>query len=82
MPEIQLLSSRRYQVMITNSGGEFWQIGKTSPLPAGAKDGTKKTIMVFFCYIKDSVSGTYWSNTWKATAQELSNTLSQGHVEI
>src|SRR5690554_2375922 len=65
MPEVQLLSNGRYQVMITNSGGGYsrW---KNLSVTRWREDSTLDNYGVF-CYIKDVDSGKFWSNTYHPT---------------
>ncbi|MDF3079344.1 MAG: glycosyltransferase 36 [Sphingobacteriaceae bacterium] len=83
MPEIQLLSNGRYQVMISNSGGGYsrW---KDLAVTRWREDGTKDNTGIF-CYIKDIGSGEFWSNTYQPTlkaGKEYEAIFSQGHVEF
>ena len=83
MPEIQLLSNGRYQVMITNSGGGYsrW---KNIAITRWREDATKDDRGIF-CYIKDIDTGKFWSNTHQPTLQPAKNyetIFSQGHAEI
>jgi len=83
MPEIQLLSNGRYQVMITNSGGGYsrW---KNIAVNRWREDGTKDNHGIF-CYIKDINTGTFWSNTHQPTLQPAKSyevIFSQGHAEF
>lgn len=83
IPEVQLLSNGRYQVMITNSGGGYsrW---KDLSLTRWREDGTKDGYGIF-CYIKDVDSNVFWSNTHQPTLKVPKNyevLFSQGHVEF
>ncbi len=83
LPEIQLLSNGRYQVMITNSGGGYsrW---KDIAVTRWREDATKDNHGIF-CYIKDISSGKFWSNTYQPTLQPAKSyeaIFSQGHVEF
>jgi cyclic beta-1,2-glucan synthetase len=83
IPEIQLLSNGRYQVMITNSGGGYsrW---KDIAVTRWREDTTKDNWGIF-CYIKDINSGKFWSNTYHPTlhsVKEYEAIFSQGHVEF
>jgi cellobiose phosphorylase len=83
MPEIQLLSNGRYEVMITNSGGGYsrW---KNIAVTRWREDATKDDRGIF-CYIKDINTGTFWSNTHQPTlhpATSYETIFSLGHVEI
>jgi cyclic beta-1,2-glucan synthetase len=83
LPEIQLLSNGRYQVMITNSGGGYsrW---KDIAVTRWREDVTKDDRGIF-CYIKDVQSGRFWSNTYQPTLHPPKGyeaVFSQGHVEF
>jgi cellobiose phosphorylase len=83
LPEIQLLSNSRYQVMITNSGGGYsrW---KDIAITRWREDSTKDDRGIF-CYIKDVASGQFWSNTYQPTlapAKNFEAVFSQGHAEL
>jgi cyclic beta-1,2-glucan synthetase len=83
IPEIQLLSNGNYQVMITNSGGGYsrW---KDIAITRWREDATLDDRGIF-CYIKDTKSGNFWSNTYQPTLQPPKNygvIFSQGHVEF
>jgi len=83
IPEIQLLSNGRYQIMVTNSGGGYsrW---KDITLTRWREDTTKDNHGIF-CYIKDINSGKFWSNTFQPTLKTPKNyeaVFSQGHVEF
>lgn len=83
IPEIQLLGNGRYQVMVTNSGGGYsrW---KDLAVTRWREDTTKDDRGVF-CYIKDTGTGRFWSNTHQPTLQPAGGyqaIFSQGHVEF
>lgn len=83
IPEIQLLSNGRYQVMITNSGGGYsrW---KDITVTRWREDTTKDDRGIF-CYIKDVNTGKFWSNTHHPTLQPTKNyeaLFSLGHAEF
>ena len=83
IPEIQLLSNGRYQVMIANSGAGYsrW---KDLAVTRWREDPTKDDRGIF-CYIKDVNSGNFWSNTYEPTlraAKKYEVTFSQAHVEF
>ncbi len=83
IPEIQLLSNGRYQVMITNSGGGYsrW---KDIAVNRWREDATRDDRGIF-CYIKDIKSGNFWSNTYQPTLKTPSDyevIYSQGRVEF
>ena len=83
IPEIQLLSNGRYQVMVTNSGGGYsrW---KDIAVTRWREDTTTDNTGIF-CYIKDVNSGKFWSNTHHPTAKPASGyeaIFSLGHAEF
>jgi cyclic beta-1,2-glucan synthetase len=83
IPEIQLLSNGRYQVMISNSGAGYsrW---KDLAVTRWREDATKDDRGIF-CYIKDVGSGQFWSNTYEPTlraAKKYEVMFSPGHVEF
>ncbi|HXB08673.1 MAG TPA: glucoamylase family protein [Puia sp.] len=83
IPEIQLLSNGRYQVMISNSGAGYsrW---KDISVTRWREDATKDDRGIF-CYIKDVGSGNFWSNTFEPTlrpAKKYEVIFSQGHIEF
>ncbi len=83
IPEIQLLSNGRYQVMVTNSGAGYskW---KDIAITRWREDTTQDNRGIF-CYIKDIISGDFWSNTHHPTmhrAKEYEAIFSQGHIEF
>jgi cyclic beta-1,2-glucan synthetase len=65
VPEVQLLSNGRYHVMITNSGGGYsrW---KDIAVTRWREDGTRDHWGTF-CYIRDTVSGKFWSTAYQPT---------------
>lgn len=64
-PEVQLLSNRRYNVMITNSGGGYsrW---KDISVTRWREDTTCDNWGTF-CYFRDVETGEFWSNTFQPT---------------
>ncbi len=83
IPEIQLLSNGRYQVMISNSGAGYsrW---KDLAVTRWREDATKDDRGIF-CYIKDIGSGNFWSNTYEPTlraAKKYEVLFSPGHIEF
>lgn len=82
IPEVQLLSNSRYQVVISNSGAGYsrW---KNLALVRWREDATQDN-WGMFCYIKDLSNGNFWSNTYQPTLQKAKlyeSIFSQGHVE-
>jgi cyclic beta-1,2-glucan synthetase len=65
MPEVQLLSNGRYHVMVTNAGGGYsrW---KEIAVNRWGEDTTCDN-WGSFCYIRDLISGEFWSNTHQPT---------------
>ena len=61
IPEIQLLSNGRYQVMISNSGAGY-SLSKVKYYNRWREVATKDYRGIF-CYIKDVGSGNFWSET-------------------
>jgi cellobiose phosphorylase len=63
IPEVKLLSNGRYHVMITNAGGGYsrW---KDMAVTRWREDTTGDNWGAF-CYIRDSASGRFWSNTYQ-----------------
>ncbi|MDE2365444.1 MAG: cyclic beta 1-2 glucan synthetase [Betaproteobacteria bacterium] len=83
IPEVQLLSNGRYHVMVTNSGGgsSRW---KDLAITRWREDGTCD-YWGSFCYLRDMVSGEFWSNTYQPTlkqAKRYSVVFSEGKVEF
>ena len=66
-PEVQLLSNGRYHVMITNAGGGYsrW---KDMAVTRWREDSTRDNWGTF-CYIRDVVSGEFWSTAYQPTLQ-------------
>jgi cellobiose phosphorylase len=83
MPEVQLLSNGKYQLVVSNAGGGYsrW---KNITLTRWREDSTQDN-WGLFCYIKDLSSGNYWSNTYQPTLQRsksYQSIFSQGHAEF
>ena len=83
IPEIQLLSNGKYNVMITNSGGGYsrW---KDIAVTRWREDGTCDNWGTF-CYIRDLEDGPYWSNTHQPAltpAKKYEATFTQGRAEF
>ncbi len=83
VPEVQILSNGRYQVVITNAGGGYsrW---KGLALSRWREDTTRDN-WGMFCYIKDLDTKRVWSNTYQPTLKkpkEYEAIFSQGHVEF
>ena len=67
-PEVQLLSNRRYHIMVTNSGGGYsrW---KDIAVTRWREDTTSDNWGTF-CYIRDMESSEFWSNTYQPTLKQ------------
>jgi len=83
VPEIQLLSNGRYQVMVNNSGGGYsrWE---DIAITRWREDATIDDKGIF-CYIKDVSTGKFWSNTYQPTLHPPKGyqaIFSQGHIEF
>jgi cyclic beta-1,2-glucan synthetase len=83
VPEIQMLSNGRYQLMVTNTGGGYsrW---KDITITRWREDATLDNRGIF-CYIKDISTGKFWSNTYQPTlypAKDYEAVFSQGHIEF
>jgi cyclic beta-1,2-glucan synthetase len=83
IPEVQLLSNGRYQVMVTNAGGGYsrW---KGFAVTRWHEDVTCDNWGTF-CYICDVDSGEYWSNAHQPTlikTDKYEAAYSQGRVDF
>ena len=83
IPEVQLLSNRRYHVMVTNAGGGYsrW---KDLAVTRWREDTTCDNSGTF-CYIRDVASGALWSNTHQPTltrAESYEAIFSEGRAEF
>lgn len=67
LPEVQLLSNGRYQVMVTHAGGGYsrW---KDLAVTRWREDTTRDA-WGSFCYLRDVASGEFWSTTHQPTLQ-------------
>ena len=65
IPEVQLLSNGRYHVVITNAGGGYsrWQELAVTRW----RDDATCDSWGFFCYVRDVVTGEFWSTTYQPT---------------
>ncbi len=83
VPEVQLLSNGRYNVMITNAGGGYsrWHdIAVTRWHEDSTSDNRGS-----FCYIRDTASGKFWSSAYQPTLKQSKNyeaIFSEGHAEF
>src|SRR5207253_941693 len=68
VPEVQLLSNGRYHVMLTNAGGGYsrW---KNLDVTRWREDATCDN-WGSFCYIRDLLSGEFWSSAYQPTLKE------------
>lgn len=83
IPEVQLLSNGRYDVMITNAGGGYskW---KDFALTRWREDATCDDWGTF-CFIKDLETKQFWSNAFQPTLQNEANyeaVFSEGRAEF
>lgn len=83
VPEVQLLSNGRYHAMVTNAGGSSsrW---KDLAVTRWRTDTTRDNWGTF-CYIRDTVSGAFWSNSYQPTLSVpklYESILSEGRVEF
>ena len=83
IPEVQLLSNGRYNVMVTNAGGGYsrW---KNIALTRWREDATCDNWGTF-CFIRDLENDAYWSTAFQPTLQEGENyeaVFSQGRAEF
>ena len=83
IPEVQLLSNGRYNVMITNAGGGYsrW---KDIAVTRWHEDSTCDNWGTF-CYIRNAESGEFWSTAFQPTLKRTKNyetTFSEGHAEF
>ena len=68
VPEVQLLSNGRYHVLVTGAGAGYsrW---KDIAVTRWEEDATRDHCGSF-CYIRDSATGAFWSNTSQPTRQQ------------
>jgi cyclic beta-1,2-glucan synthetase len=71
IPEVQLLSNGRYNVMVTNAGGAYsrW---KNIAVTRWREDTTSDNWGTF-CYLRDVASGEFWSNTYQPALKHSQN---------
>jgi cellobiose phosphorylase len=82
-PKVQLLSNGRYHVMITNAGGGYsrW---KDIAITRWREDSTCDNWGTF-CYIRDVVSGEFWSTAYQPSLKRPKNyeaIFSEGRAEF
>ena len=68
MPEVQLLSNGRYNVMVTNAGGGYSSWNDIA-VTRWREDGTCDNWGAF-CYIQDASSGEFWSTAYQPTLKQ------------
>jgi cyclic beta-1,2-glucan synthetase len=83
IPEVQLLSNGRYNVMVTNAGGGYsrW---RDIAVTRWREDSTADN-WGSFCFIRDLESNVYWSTSYQPTLQQGGNyeaVFSQGRAEF
>jgi len=83
IPEVQLLSNGRYNVMVTNAGGGYsrW---KNIALTRWREDCTADNWGTF-CYIRDVDNDAFWSSAFQPSLQKGENyeaVFSQGRAEF
>ncbi len=83
IPEVQLLSNGRYNVMITNAGGGYsrW---KDIAVTRWREDGTCDNRGTF-CFIRDVENGEFWSTAYQPALKQSKNyevIFSEGHAEF
>lgn len=71
IPEVQLLTNSRYNVMVSNSGGGYsrW---RNYAITRWREDATKDNYGTF-CYIKDVENDVVWSNAYQPTLRKADN---------
>ncbi len=83
LPEVQLLSNGRYNVMITNAGGGYSRC-KDFAVTRWQEDSTRDHWGTF-CYIRDVASGEFWSTAHQPTlapANHYEAIFSEGRAEF
>ena len=83
IPEVQLLSNGRYNVMITNAGGGYsrW---KDLAVTRWREDSTCDNWGAF-CYIRDLATGAFWSTAYQPTlkaSRRYEAIFSEGRAEF
>jgi cellobiose phosphorylase len=82
-PEVQLLSNRRYHVMVTNAGGGYsrW---KDLAVTRWREDSTCDN-WGGFCYIRDLTTGAFWSTAYQPalkSSKQYEAIFSEGRAEF
>jgi hypothetical protein len=83
IPEVQLLSNGRYNLMVSNSGGGSTR-WKDLALTRWREDGTRDN-WGSFCYVRDTRDGAFWSTTYHPTLVKPDSyevILSEGRAEF
>lgn len=83
VPEVQLLSNGRYQVMVTNAGGGY-SCWNDLAVTRWREDGTRDN-WGSFCYIRELASGTVWSTAYQPTLKRPDHyeaIFSEGRAEF
>jgi cyclic beta-1,2-glucan synthetase len=83
MPEVQLLSNGRYNVMVTNAGGGYSRWNGID-VTRWREDGTRDN-WGSFCYIRDASNGKFWSTAYQPTLAQpkyYEVIFSEGRVEF
>ena len=83
VPEVQLLSNGRYHVMVTSAGGGYsrWRDVAVTRW----REDTTRDHWGSFCYVRDTVSGQYWSTAYQPTlapAKHYEAIFSGGRAEF
>ena len=68
VPEVQLLSNGRYNVMVTNSGGGYSRWNDIAV--TRWREDTTCDNRGSFCYIRDVSSGEFWSTSYQPTLKQ------------
>ncbi len=69
--DVHLLSNGRYHVMVTSAGGGYSRWQETA-ITRWRQDATRDCYGSF-CYVRDTMSGAVWSNSWQPTARGSKN---------
>ena len=83
VPEVQLLSNGRYNVMITSAGGGYSKWNDIA-VTRWHEDSTCDNWGTF-CYIRDATSGEFWSTAYQPTLKHSKNyeaIFSEEHAEF
>ena len=83
VPEVQLLSNGRYNIMVSQAGGGYsrW---KDIALTRWLEDGTRDNWGAF-CYLRDVASGEFWSTAYQPTLKKADTyeaIFSEGRAEF